>query len=166
MAVDLGDLTELLLAEVDAPGENSFPDATDDDWLNNLRSAYWEIVLDGIIPPNKYTESDGIITPTDPDGEDLARDLQQLVVFYAGVRIIRNKLRVMNTTFRSKAGPVEFETQQSANVLRAILDELVRKRNIVLERLSDMGVADTHYIDMVLERNDALAFGETIWVNY
>lgn len=166
MAVDLGDLTELLLAEVDAPGEDSFPDATDDDWVNNLRSAFWEAVLDGVIPPNQFTENDGLVAPVDENGEDLSRELQQLIILYAGVRVIRNKMRVMNTLFRSKAGPVEFETQQSANVLKAIMDELVRKRNLVLQRLSDLGTVESHYIDMVIERNDSIAFGDTVWVNY
>lgn len=166
MAVDLGDLIEMVQSEVDAPGEDSFPNATDDDWLNNLRSAFWEAVLDGVISPSKYTEDEGSITPIDVTDPDLSREMQQLIVLYAGVRVIRNKIRTMNTVFRTKAGPVEFETQQSANVFKTILDELVRRRNLILTRLSDVGAANSYYIDMVLARDDAMSFGDVTWVNY
>ena len=166
MAVDLGDMIEFLQTEVDAPGEDSFPDATDDDWLSNLRSAYWEVVLDGIVSGSRYTETDGLIEPTDTTDDDLSRELQQLVVLYAGVRVIRNKIRTMNTVFRTKAGPVEFETQQSANVFKTILDQLIRRRNIILERLSDLGSANSYYVDMVLARDESLTYGDSYWLNY
>lgn len=163
MAIDLSDLVELLRSEVDAPGEDSFPDAVEDDWVNQLRSAFWEVVLDGVI--SSYEETDGIVTPTSGT-TDLARDLQQLVIFYAGVRVIRNKLRTMGTAFRAKAGPVEYETQNSAQVLKSILDELVRKRNVILNRLSDMGSVDSHYIDMIMYRDEALTYGDSWFVRY
>lgn len=163
MAVDLSDLVELLRSEVDAPGEDSFPDAVENDWVNQLRSAFWEGVLDGVI--SGYEEDEGIVSPT-TGSTDLSRDLQQLVIFYAGVRVIRNKLRTMGTAFRAKAGPVEYETQNSAQVLKSILDELVRKRNLILTRLSDMGSVDSHYIDMIIYRDEAQAYGDAWWVRY
>ncbi len=163
MSVDLSDLVELLQAEVDAPGEDSFPDAVENDWVNQLRSGFWEIVLDGIL--TGYEEDDGIVTPTS-GSTDLAREMQQLVIFYAGVRVIRNKLRTMGTAFRAKAGPVEYETQNSAQVLKSIMDELVRKRNLILERLSDIGSVDSVYVDMVIQRDESLAFGDSWWVRY
>lgn len=163
MAVDLSDLVDLLRSEVDAPGEDSFPEAVEDDWVNQLRSGFWEVVLDGVL--TNYTESDGIVTPTSGT-TDLPRDIQQLVIFYAGVRVIRNKLRTMGTAFRAKAGPVEYETQNSAQVFKSILDELVRKRNTVLSRLSDLGYADTYYIDMIIARDESIAYGDSWFVRY
>jgi len=165
MAVDLADLVEFVRAEVDAPGEDSFPEATDADWTLQLQSSYWELVLDGILGVGDYTEVDGVLTPSTATA-DLPRDIQQLVVFYAGIRVIRNKLRTMGTLFRAKAGPVEYETQNSANVLKSILDELVRKRNLVLNRLSDLGAVDSVYVDMVQYRDASMGEGSMWWVKY
>lgn len=160
MAVDLGDLIESLRREVSPPGEDLFPDATDDDYFGNLQDSFWDARLDGLL--EGYTESDGLVVPTSGTTE-LTRDLQQLVVLYAGVRIVRNHLRALNTLFRSKAGPVEFETQKSAQVLKAILDELHARRNLVLTRLSDVGSVDSYYIDALIARDESLGYGDTYW---
>ena len=163
MAIDLGELIPNLVGEVNPPGGNMFPNATDDDWLVRLQNAFWETVLDGIV--SGYTESDGEVTP-DSGTTEFPRDLQQLVIFYAGISIIRNKMHDVKAKFRAKAGPVEYETEQAATILKAVMDELVRRRNIILNRLADLGRADSFYIDMVLERSDSLIYGDSIWVNY
>jgi hypothetical protein len=121
MAVDLSDLVENLKREVNAPGLDQFPDATDAQYLGNLQDGFWEAYLDGAI--TGYTESDGIVTMTSAT-EDFPRDLQQLVIFYAGARILRNQLRDIKTMFKAVAGPVSFENQQSASLLVAILKDL------------------------------------------
>lgn len=165
MAVDLSNLVELLQAEVDPPGDNSFPDAVETDWVNRLRNAFWETNLDGII--KKYTEADGIITPLDTvNGTDLSMELQYLIIFYAGVAVVRNKIRTMGTAFRAKAGPVEFEQENSASVLKTIMDELVRKRNVILKRLSDLGNVDSIYVDMVISRDQSMGYGDTWFASY
>jgi hypothetical protein len=150
MSVDLGELIEPLRREVSQPGAetSTFPDATDDSYFGHLQDAFWETVL---------------VTPLDVDDDDLGRDLQQLVVLYAGIRIIRNQLLAMNTLFRAKAGPVEYETQKSAQVLKGILDELKYRRDFVLARLAEVGDVDVYYIDAVLERDDGLSYGTHIW---
>lgn len=163
MAVDLSDLVELLQAEVDAPGEDSFPEAVENDWVNQLRSAFWEVVLDGVL--TGYTEDEGIVSPSS-GSTDLSREYQQLIIFYAGVRVIRNKLRTIGTLFKAKAGPVEYETQNSAQVLKSIMDELVRRRNLILSRLSDLGTIDSVYVDMVIQRDESMAYGDSWFVRY
>lgn len=162
MAVDLGDLIENLQAEINPPGSNLYPDAVDDDWVTRLVNAFWETILDGLI--TGYTESDGLVTPSSGTTE-LTRDLQQLVIFYAGITVVRNSLRDINTALRAKAGPVEFETQKSANTLRDILKELQQRRAILLSRLSDLGVTDSYYIDGVLARDEAYSNSLTPWVS-
>lgn len=164
MAVDLSDLVELLISEVNVPGGDAFPGAADEEWTNKLRNAFWETVLDGIV--SGYTEDEGIVEPEDAGDEEFPRYLQQLVIFYAGVNIIRNKMHIVNSVFRAKAGPVEFETQQAATILKAVMDELIRKRNIILTRLSDSGQASPIYVDMVMAREESYAYGETDWVGY
>jgi len=163
MAVDLSDLVDLLRSEVDVPGTDSFPLAVEDDWINQLSSGFWETVLDGIT--TGYTELEGIVTPI-TGTTDLSRELQQLVIMYAGVRVIRNKIMNLNSVFKAKAGPVEFQVEHSATVLRGVLDELVRRRNLILRRLSDVGVTQSYYIDAVLARTESLRLGDTTWVDY
>lgn len=160
MAVDLGELIESLRREVSPPGEDLFPDATDDDYFGNLQDAFWDAKLDGLL--KNYTESDGLVVPTTGTTE-ISRELQQLVVLYAGLRIVRNHLRAMNTVFRSKAGPVEFETQKSAQLLSGLLDELRTRRRLVLDRLAEIGALDTYYIDAVIARDDSMRYGDTYW---
>lgn len=166
MAIDLGDLVESLQREVSPPGTNLFPDAVDDEYFGHLQDSFWEVKLDGIEVFDNYTESEGLVTPTAGTTE-LTRDLQQLIVLYAGIRIVRNALRNINTLFRSVAGPVEFETQQSATVMKAILEELQIRRNFVLNRLSDIGSVDSTYIDMVITRDLSQGTqGGTWWVGF
>lgn len=162
MAVDLSDLIDSLKREVSAPGLTQLPGATDAEYLGNLQDGFWEAVLDGVI--SDYTESDGIVTPTDSSGSDLSRDLQQLVVLYAGFRIVRNQLRDIKTLFKAAAGPVRYEIEQSAGVLKLIMDDLKTRRNIVLARLGDLNASDAVYIDAQLAREESLGYGDTYWV--
>lgn len=162
MAVDITDLVDNLIAEVNSPGTNSFPEALTSDWEIRLVNAFWDAVLDGLIT-NYESDEDGIITPI-TGTTDLSREMQQLVVFYAGISVVRNTLRTLNASFRAKAGPVEYETTQAATVMKSLLDELVRKRNIILTRLSDIGQVDTQYVDMVVWRDDSLRYGDSWWI--
>jgi hypothetical protein len=166
MAVDLGDLVETLRREVSQPGaeETTFPDANDDTFFGHLQDAFWEARLDGML--EGFVEADGLVSPTNPSADDLTRDLQQLVVLYAGIRIFRNQLVALNTTFRAKAGPVEYETQKSAQVLVAHLKELQNRRNLVLERLSDIGAVNGYYIDAIYERENAIDWGLTYFMGH
>lgn len=164
MALDLEDLIDPLKREVGTPGteDDTYPSASTASWVGFLQDGFWEIYLDGFA--QDYQVADGIVTNRTEGGDDIGGDLQQLIVLYAGMRIIRNELRQMNTTFRAKAGPVEFETQKSAQVLKAILDELTARRNLALQRLSDLVSTDTYYIDAVIERDYAINDGLTMFL--
>lgn len=162
MAVDLGDLIEDLQSEVNPPGSTLVPTDDEDAWLSNLRNAFWQARLEGMLPG--YQEASGSITPISPTGSDLGRELQQLIIIYAGIRIIRNTIRGINTQFRASAGPVTFETQQSAQVLKGILDDLFEEKKLILLRLSDVGKVPTVYIDSVIARDESLRFGDSLWV--
>lgn len=163
MAVDLGDLIESLQREVSPPGTNLFPNAQDEEWLGHLQDAFWEARLYGML--STFTEADGSVSPLTEGDDDLGRELQQLIVLYAGFRIILSEFRNVRASFRAKAGPVEFETSQAATVLRDVLDALKDKIGIVLTRLSDVGQGpDTVIFDAVIERSAALAYGDTWFV--
>lgn len=157
MAIDLSDLIESVRREVNAPGLDQLTDATDSDYLGNLQDAFWETVLDGVI--TGYTESDGIVSPTSGTTE-LSRELQQLVVFYAGFRIIRNQLRNMKTRFRAASGTNEYEVEQAASLLKGILDDMTKRRTLILERIARAEPVRTHYINAVIARHNSIAYGD------
>lgn len=165
MAVDLNDLVESLRREVNTPGEDSFPGAFDDTYVGHLQDSFWEIKLDGVTSFNSYSEEDGVIEHTD-GVTDLDRTYQQLIVLYAGIRIIRNQLLNLETVFKAQAGSARFETQQSATLLRAILEELKSRRNLVLTRLSDAGATPSYYIDALAARENSIDYGFTFWPSH
>lgn len=163
MSVDIGNLIDAVRAEVNPPGEDLFPNATDDDYLLRLINAFWNATLDGIISGYEV-DDDGIVTPSSGT-TDMSRELQQVIVFYAGIDAVRNHLRSLNTVFRAQAGPVEFEQQKSANTLRDILRELRDRRAILLGRLSDLGVTSSYYVDGVLTRDESMLYGDVPYVS-
>jgi hypothetical protein len=184
MAVDLADLIEPLKREVSPPGTDLYPNAVDDEWFGALTDAFWEIRLYGFIPgyeenaaarggPTEF--SDGIVTPLnvtadydDPTGwsdSDLARDLQQLVVLWAGWKITLTQMQNLSTTFRAKAGPVEFETQHAATVQKAILDTLRAKIDTILQNLSSYGASSSVVVlDAIVERTYSTATHDQWWL--
>jgi hypothetical protein len=166
MAVDLGDLIDSLKREVSPPGTDLFPNAIDDEYLGNLSDSFWDAALDGLISTASFTESDGVVSPVSPNTDDLTRDYQQLIVFYAGIRILRNHMMNLDTSFHAVAGPVEFQTSKSSGLVRDILAELVRKRNIILTRLSDVGSSQSFYVDAILARDESMEFGGTPYVGH
>lgn len=161
MAVDLADLVEPLTREVNPPGTDLFPDATEDEWVGQLADSFWEAKLYGFF--DDHTESDGVITPIDDGDDDMTRTQQQLIVLFAGLRVIRNELKNTGTAFRAKAGPVEFETENSANLLRDILKDIRSKVDLVLANLSDLNASTTAYIDSLVGREDSLYYGDSFF---
>jgi hypothetical protein len=184
--VNLFDLIDPLKREVQPPGSDLFPDATDDEWGGALSDAFWEVRLYGFLPGFEEnvaarggwpTFVEGIVTPIgvlddtydDPTGyltgTDLSRELQQLIVLWAAWKIVLNRMASLNTTFRTKAGPVEYETQNAASVLKAVLDALKARIDLVLTTLPGAGGGAVVF-DAMIERSYSQAVGETWWVNY
>lgn len=183
MAVNLFDLVDPLKREVQPPGADLFPDATDDAWGGALTDAFWEVRLFGFLAGYEENAAarggpaafgEGIVTPTgiidetydDPfgfaPGQDLDRELQQLVVLWAAWKVVLNRMGSLNTTFRTKAGPVEYETQNAASVLKAVLDALKGRIDFVLSELPQRSSAVI--FDAVVERSYSMAVGDTWWV--
>lgn len=147
MAVDLSDYVDVLRREVTLPGSTQFSTVPDTTMLGYLADAFWEVKLDGFVEP-WVADSDGIVipqndpqaltsggpfnpTPYDPS-KDIPRDQVALVVLYAGIKILRNNVLAQNTRLSAKAGPVEFTTENSANVLTEMLKELTNIKNRLL----------------------------------
>ena len=136
--------------------------ATDDEWLAKLKNAFWLAVLDQVISGYEMDE-DGTITETDGTAT-LSSQLQYLIVLYACMDVVRNQLLQMKTVFRAKAGPVEYETQQSAQVLKALLDQFMNQRDRILDTLASTSNLSTYYIDAVRSRDYAIRIDATDWV--
>ncbi len=159
MAIELFELVEPLKRAVSPPGVVVFPDATDTMFAGYLSDAFWEIRMLGMF--TNYTEADLEVSPI-TGIEDLPREQQSLIILFAAITIVTNELKNLETVFRVKAGPAEFETQKSATLLRDVLAELQRRRTIVEENLLSLGEVTDAYIDSVWERD--LHYG-TYWIN-
>lgn len=170
MAVDLSDYVSTVRREVTPPGSTTFSTVSDDVFVGYLADAFWEVKLDGF--NEAFTcDADGIVIPIDdPDAvnvsngfeattfnpaTDMPRDQVALVCLYAGIKIIRNKLLEQNTRIRAKAGPVEYESDFSANLLIEMLKELqsVRARLLYLKTYNQ----DVNLIDAFSARSVSAA---------
>lgn len=165
MAVDLEDLIESLRREVSGPG--SVAPGTDAEYLGQLQDAFWHARLRGAFPG--YEEEEGLVRNIADSSVNLPREQQQLIVLAAGLRIVRSALRNGggNTMFRAKAGPVEFETQQSAQTLRELLVQLEREFKAALDEVTQGGASASTvaYFDAVIQRTFSEGEGSVWFVN-
>lgn len=161
--LDLTDLVTPLQAALNAPGENLYPTVSPTQWVSYLADGFWTAYNDGLLAG--YAELDGEIFPVS-GSVVMPKDQQQLVLMYTAINIIRLRLLSMQTTFKAKAGPVEYEVQQSAQVMKGLLEEFTDRRKYILQRLSDSGVArGIHYIDSYSSRQNAINQNYTQWIN-
>lgn len=131
MSVDLSNYVDSLRREVSPPGADAFAAVGDDVFAGYLADAFWEVRLDGFMEPF-VADPDGIVTPQSVGGADIGREDIALVILYAGIKIIRNRLLSTNTRLSAKAGPVEFTTENSALLLVEMLKELTNIKNRLL----------------------------------
>ena len=161
-AVDLSELIPDLEVALTAPGQTALYSAvSEDEWISRLKTAFWSAYNDGLIVGYSCDE-DGVVTAMS-GSSTFGRDLQQIVIFYCGLNKVQNELMQIKTRFKAKAGPVEYETEQSSGVLKALLDSLLKQRDDIMLRLSVLNGVSTVYIDAVRQRDYALAEGLTDW---
>lgn len=152
MAVDLSDYVDVLRREITPPGSTLFADVTDDTLTSYLADAFWEARLDGLLSSWESTD-DGIVSPVGGASE-LPRDRVALIVLYASIRMLRNHVLNLGTKFRAVAGPVEFETQNSANLLTDMLSQLKDTKNRLLDKEGELwGNTTTYVTDAYSVRN-------------
>jgi hypothetical protein len=104
-------LKRILAVPGDANFVATFPNTSDDDLTGVLGDAFSEAQLDGFFGTQSYDPDTGYVTV------GLSNPGMALVVLYASIRVIRTQLRNLQTSVKYKAGPVEYDVQQSANVL-------------------------------------------------
>lgn len=164
-AIELSDLVPNLVAQVSPPGRPLYTGVAEADWIPYLLNGFYQAKLEGVLGEWQADE-DGAVTAKSGD-RTMPRELQHIVVIYAGIDIVRNELRQLKSVFKAKAGPVQYETQQHATVLRAILDSLLDQKQLVLERLVDQGIGGMAFvIDSVIARDRSINRGLTAWVGY
>ncbi len=163
-SIDLEDLVPDLVVELNTPGANIYGAVSTDEWVTRLRNAFWEAHLNGFM--DGWTETDGVVGKlNDPAADAMTRDQQQLIILHAGMTVIRAELRTLNTAESYKAGPVSYEVQKSSQVLRALLDDMTKRMNYLLQRLADTGIArDIYYINSYVARQESINSGITPWV--
>lgn len=145
MVVELLDYVPALKREVQPPGTDLFTGVTDAEWIGYLTDAFWEARLDGFLDRWVATENSALDVTIDPvtSGDiDMPRQFVALVVLYAGIRVLRNRILNTNTGFRAKAGPVEFEQQNSANLLSEMLKQLKATKDRIIESLENQAAAN------------------------
>lgn len=126
---DLIDLVEAYKREVSIPGAfaTDFPNVTDLQIQAALGDAFGEAQIDGFFGTMSLDTDDWSITP------DLSTAGAALVVMYAGMRVLRQRLVTMGGGATYKAGSVEYSTTQAIATQSELLKQLERRKNQILE---------------------------------
>lgn len=152
MAVDLSDFVAALRREITPPGSDLFAGVGDEVFTGYLADAFWEARLDGFLS-SWSADDDGIVVPVAPNTTDLPRDQIAAIIIYAGVRVLRNQILNTQTAFRAQAGPVEYEVQNSAQMLVEMLKQLKAVKDRLIDSVgSGIETTTTAYIDAYATR--------------
>jgi|JI10StandDraft_1071094.scaffolds.fasta_scaffold397839_2 hypothetical protein len=163
--VDLGELIPDLEVTLSYPGQTATLEAVDpEEWLIRLRNAFWTAYLEGLIT-DYSCDDDGIVSHVSNANETFSRDMQQIVVIYCGINVVQNQLMQIKTKFKAKAGPVEYETEQSASILKGLLDSYLKQKDLILDTLANQNLVSTYYVDAVRQRDYSLRADYIDW-NY
>jgi hypothetical protein len=127
---ELADLVEAYKREVALPGAfaTDFPTITDAAIQAALGDAFAEAQLDGFFGKMELDTEDWVVSP------DLSTAGAALVVTYAGIRVLRQRLLAQGAESRYKAGPVEYESRQNSYAQTELLKQLERRKNQIIEQ--------------------------------
>lgn len=172
MATPVADLRVMLQREVNVPGFEQLPDITSSQLDGYISDGFWETRLLGMLESYTLTDGTEFATPTGAvikaaanDG-DLPSEYQMLVVIVAGMKLIRLKALNLAVNFTAEAGPVSYEQQTSATVLRAILDSLESRLNQLKATHSGLFTGHVDYFDGALQRERAMIDGLAVLTVY
>lgn len=127
-------LVEPLKRELAIPGVFSdvFPDTSDDDLQASLADGFSQAQLWGFFADMTLTQDED--TGNFETSEDLSGAGGALILAFTATRMIRAQLRSLNSGERYKAGPVEFEIQRAASLLKGELDYLSANLDKLIEQ--------------------------------
>lgn len=147
MTTDLNDYADVLRRRVTPAGSDLFSNVTDEEMGQRIQDGFWDARLDGFLV-GFTADDEGIVTP------ELPRDLIALAVMYAAITMLQIQVYNLNTRFAVKAGPVEFETENSASVLKTMLDQIFAQRQRLLEELDEvLGETPVYITDAAAARS-------------
>lgn len=168
MATSVASITESLNREINVPGFPQFPDIDAGDMLGYVEDGFWEGRLMGvfkgwtIVAGSTLTspESGNWITDTGGSEEDFSEEDQMFLVIIAGFRLLQRKALNLAQNYRAQAGPVEYEVQMSATVLRELLQSFERRLKVYAELYSELISAEVFvYMDGVAQSSYAMVAG-------
>lgn len=147
MSTPLTDLLPMFNREIDIPGATQFATVSAGAKLGYIEDGFWDVRLCGML--GSYTvalgeditppETTGVKYFTDQDltGESLEQKFWMMITIFAGFRLLRLKIMQLAVNFTAEAGPVSYEQQASATVLRALLDNLQNRIDQLKVQYSD-----------------------------
>lgn len=166
MATPVTDLRPVLRREINIPGFEQLPDIGNSELDGYIKDGFWEARLLGMLSTYTLTDGTEFATPTGDvikkiaDDGDLEPQYQVLVAIVAAMKMLRLKTLSLAVNLRAHAGPVEYEQQASATVLRAILESLSRRLNEIKTAYSSIIPAGAlYYFDGELQRDRAILDG-------
>lgn len=145
MAVDLGEHTDSLRRAITPLGSTAYSNVSDEVLTDYLTDAFWLGRLDGFYV-GYSADDEGLVTPIDASDPDLDRAWVSLIILYAAVSILANQILATNTKFRAKAGPVEFEQENSATVLNEMLKQLTAAKQRIIDQMLDVSNPSNVYL--------------------
>lgn len=159
---DLADLIPALKIEISSPGSTEFDAVTDGEWNQRLSNAFWEAHNDDLVP--QWVEEEFVVSHRRKPELTFPRNLQQVVLTYAEIAVLRSQLKDWYTVERMKSGPVEYEIQRSAQVLTELLKDAQARLDKLVENLADSGAITTYVLNNYVTRQSAIGVGYGVWV--
>lgn len=151
MATPVSDVVPILKREVNVPGAELFPDALTGDYLGYVEDGFWEGRLSGVFKGWTIIDGAELTAPATGrfitnDNEDDFSDMDQMfLAIIGGFRMIQRKAFDLGQNLRAHAGPVEYEKQVSATVLRELIQSLERRLDQYRTLYSDKVPASAFY---------------------
>ena len=146
------DLIPMFNREINGPGFERITAISASQKLGYIEDGFWDVRLAGMLAT--FTVVDGVdlvppgvtgklyFTDDSTKAEDLEKKFWMMVVIVAGFRLLRLKIMDLAVNFTAEAGPVSFEQQASATVLRALLANLQGRVQELKGQYSDEFGAD------------------------
>lgn len=132
---DLSDLVPALQREIAEPGQfaTNFPGVTDGQLVGYLMDAFGQAQLEGYFGTSTLDVTNEAVSP------DLSPGAQAFVVMISGERILTNRILNMRQAVRYMAGPVKYETENSASVMVQVLKDLRARRDRITQLATGVG---------------------------
>lgn len=145
--------------EINIPGDLQISTLSAANKIGYITDGFWDAKLSQMLDIYTVVDGDDVVPPATSGkdyfvdsaskADDLPVEFQMLVVITAGFRLLRLKIMDLAVNFTAEAGPVSFEQQASATVLRAVLANLQARLQELKGQYSDAFSGSFHYWDGV-----------------